>query len=309
MARTSRTVGLIRRRDAARAMPNGSKPPTRSESDDSPPACPNWRARDGDILSSQRRDVGATPNIQKRSSTDLGRYALIQGPRRSGTSFAVQRVCDRIFLPDAAVWRWSVRAKDVDSERLFTRPVEWDDFVSYLERRRRVGDASDAADRLENRMTIVIIEDDGAMRALLEDVLERAGHRVLALADGTRLAALVENEPFDAVILDKEMPGPNGLDLLTFLRHRSPDVPVIFITAFGGRNVADEAVRRGAYSYIEKPFRVGTILDAVEAVPRYRIGAAPVPRGWSRRTLHGRAPGSAPISDARGESTGDPPGA
>ena len=200
--------------------------------------------------------------------------------------------------------------KDVDSERGFTRPVEWDDFVSYLERRRPlVGGVSDAADRLENRMTVVIIEDDGAMRALLEDVLERAGHHVLALADGTRLAALVENEPFDAVIVDKEMPGPNGLDLLTFLRHRCPDVPVIFITAFGGRDVADEAARRGAYSYIEKPFRVGTILDAVEAVPRYRIGAAPVPRGWSRRTLHGRASGSAPISNAPGESTGDPPGA
>jgi two-component system response regulator HydG len=79
------------------------------------------------------------------------------------------------------------------------------------------------------------------------------------------------------------MPGPNGLDLLAYLRHRRPDVPVIFVTAFGGPDVAEEATRLGAWSYIEKPFRIGTILDAVDAVPQYRFGTEPSPRHWRPR--------------------------
>jgi DNA-binding NtrC family response regulator len=128
---------------------------------------------------------------------------------------------------------------------------------------------------MRSGMRVLVIEDDGAMRALLRDVLERAGHRVVERADGNGLPALVEQEPFDAVVLDKEMPGVNGLDLLAFLRQRLPEVPVIFITAFGGRLVAEEATRRGAFSYLEKPFRVDTVLDTLAAVQLYRIGAKP----------------------------------
>jgi CheY-like chemotaxis protein len=170
------------------------------------------------------------------------------------------------------------RAVDAGADRIFTKPLEWEDLLRYLERR-RVREAAGATAVTTNTetqaMTVLIIEDDSAMRSLLHDVLERVGHRVIALADGTELPALVEREAFDVVILDKEMPGPNGLDLLTFLRHRRPTVPVIFVTAFGGPDVAEEAVRRGAYSYIEKPFRVGTILDTLAAIPIYRLGVEP----------------------------------
>jgi DNA-binding NtrC family response regulator len=177
------------------------------------------------------------------------------------------------------------RAENFGADRIFNKPIEWDDLVGYLEGRQAV--VTNGADlptsEPEKRMTVVIVEDDAAMRALLEDVLERVGHRVIALPDGTGLAHVAEHEQFDAVILDKEMPGPNGLDLLAYLRHRRPDVPVIFVTAFGGPDVAEEATRRGAWSYIEKPFRIGTILDAVDAVPQYRFGTEPSPRDWRPR--------------------------
>jgi DNA-binding response OmpR family regulator len=68
------------------------------------------------------------------------------------------------------------------------------------------------------------------------------------------------------VILDKEMPGMNGLEVLSFFRRRSPSLPIIFITAFGGREDEDESRRRGAWRYIEKPFRVATVVDAVHSV-------------------------------------------
>ena len=122
-------------------------------------------------------------------------------------------------------------------------------------------------------MRVLIIEDDEAMRAVLRDVLHRAGHRVTERADGTDLTAVTEREDFDCVILDKEIPGPNGFDLLPLLRTRWPGVPVILVTSFGGAAVAEEAARRGAYSYLEKPFRMATILDTLDAVPMHHLGA------------------------------------
>ena len=121
-------------------------------------------------------------------------------------------------------------------------------------------------------MRVLIIEDDGAMRAVLRDVLHRAGHRVTERADGTDLPNVIEREAFDCVILDKEIPGPNGLELLPMLRTRWPAVPVILVTSFGGSAVAEEAARRGAYSYLEKPFRIATILDTLAAVPFHHLG-------------------------------------
>jgi DNA-binding NtrC family response regulator len=104
------------------------------------------------------------------------------------------------------------------------------------------------------------------MRALLRDVLEREGYRVIGRKDGVHLPALVESERFDVAIVDKELPGPSGLELVSFLQERLPAVPVILVTAFGGPDIENEATRRGAYSYVEKPFRVATILDALAAV-------------------------------------------
>lgn len=118
--------------------------------------------------------------------------------------------------------------------------------------------------------TVLIVEDDVDMRALLRDALEHAGYRVIGRRDGLHLPALVESEHFDVVIVDKELPGPNGFALLTFLREKRPAVPVILITAFGGPTARNEAARRGAYGYVEKPFGMRTILDMLAIATRRR---------------------------------------
>jgi DNA-binding response OmpR family regulator len=114
--------------------------------------------------------------------------------------------------------------------------------------------------------TVLVVEDDPEMRALLRAFLQREGYRVIEEARGDRARLLVESEPLDAVIVDNEIPGLNGLELLSSLRQRRPEVPVILITAFGGPAVAEEALRRGARYYVEKPFRVTNILKAVEGL-------------------------------------------
>ena len=122
-------------------------------------------------------------------------------------------------------------------------------------------------------MMVLVVEDDPAMRMLLQDVLERAGHRVISLPDAVGISTLADRETVDVAIIDRQMPGSDGLDLVTLLRERRPTLPVVLVTAFGGTRVAEEALRRGAYSYLEKPFHIAAILDIVAAVSQSRFGA------------------------------------
>lgn len=118
----------------------------------------------------------------------------------------------------------------------------------------------------DNPPSVLVIDDDPDMRQVLSDFLQRSGYRVVEAANGQEGIFAAESEPIDAVILDKEMPGMNGLDVLSFFRHRCPRLPIIFITAFGGRDDEDESRRRGAWLYLEKPFRVAMVVEAVQSV-------------------------------------------
>jgi DNA-binding NtrC family response regulator len=119
---------------------------------------------------------------------------------------------------------------------------------------------------MEFPASILVTDDDPDMRRLLRNFLVRDGYRVIEAANGNEAILLVESERIDVVILDREMPGMNGLDVLSLLHRRSPRTPVIFITAFGGPDVAEECRRRGACQYIEKPFRMTAIVETVRAV-------------------------------------------
>jgi DNA-binding NtrC family response regulator len=125
--------------------------------------------------------------------------------------------------------------------------------------------ASDSGGRVP---TVLVVDDDPAMRALLRDWLEREGYRVLEEPSGERLLVAARTPNFDVVILDKEMSEPGGFEVLPAFRKLSPQTPVILITAFGGTRIAEEALRLGAYRYLEKPFQLRAFLEAVGEAAR-----------------------------------------
>ena len=131
--------------------------------------------------------------------------------------------------------------------------------------------------QLEHRTagTVLVIDDDQGMRQVLKDFLERDGHRVVEAASGEAAVSAVELESIDVVILDKEMPGMNGMEVLSFLHRRFPSTPVILVTAFGGPHVAEESFRRGAVEYIEKPFRLSNVVDRVQKLMNALEAARP----------------------------------
>ncbi|HWC02992.1 MAG TPA: response regulator [Methylomirabilota bacterium] len=115
-------------------------------------------------------------------------------------------------------------------------------------------------------MHVLVVDDDDEMRALLRRMLESDGFLVTERDRGTHVLEAVREARVDLIILDKEMPGLGGLELLPLLRREFPEVPVVFVTAFGGRQVAASALRFGATSYLEKPFRLGQLRDIIDGL-------------------------------------------
>gem|GEM_PF-378582 len=101
---------------------------------------------------------------------------------------------------------------------------------------------------------ILIAEDDDGVRLFLRDTLAREHHVVLAVDGAHALKCIAECvEPFDVVLTDLRMPGASGMEVLAATRARFPGTPVIVLTAFGDVPNAVEAMRKGAFDYLQKP--------------------------------------------------------
>ncbi len=104
------------------------------------------------------------------------------------------------------------------------------------------------------RAKIVVADDEESVRWTLKKALERSGYAVLTVADGKAAVETAERVSADLVLMDIKMPTVDGLEALSLLRERRPDTIVIVMTAFGSLQAAVEAMKRGAYDYITKPF-------------------------------------------------------
>ena len=114
------------------------------------------------------------------------------------------------------------------------------------------------------RATILIIDDEEPVRALLRFALEAAGYEVTEAANGRQGLDLYRQRPTDLVITDMLMPELNGLDLLLDLTREFLHAKVIAISGAGGdQNVLDVAKLFGARQTFHKPFSVPQLLDAV----------------------------------------------
>ena len=122
--------------------------------------------------------------------------------------------------------------------------------------------SSPAADD-RRALSLLVVDDDPAWRDALKGWLEREGFRVVMLARADWVLSAVELHRPDVVVLDVNLPGASGLDVLGGLGRRWPTLPVIVMTAFGGPGVGDVARGLGAAVYLEKPFRMATLVTAI----------------------------------------------
>ena len=100
---------------------------------------------------------------------------------------------------------------------------------------------------------ILIVEDDEEMRSLLKDFLADEGYEADSARNGSEALLKLAKESFDLVITDIRMPGLTGFDILSAIKKLELGMPVIVITAFGGEEIFQRSMARGADGYLEKP--------------------------------------------------------
>ena len=126
--------------------------------------------------------------------------------------------------------------------------------------------------------SVLVVDDDHYARESMTDVLEQAGHEVACCSSGAEALNLLADRQFDCVVTDLKMPGMNGIELIQQLRRRQIDVQVVMVTAHASVSSAVEAMRYGAFDYIEKPFGAEQIEDLVARAVRHQRLVAKEPR-------------------------------
>lgn len=118
---------------------------------------------------------------------------------------------------------------------------------------------------------ILILDDEVDMLLLLDTIITgKTGYEVLTSNDPLELEEFMKPGGIGLVITDLKMPGRDGLEVMEAVHQADPAVPVVIITAYGSLESAQEAVRRGAYDYITKPFRKEQVLIVIERAMEWR---------------------------------------
>ncbi|MWK55628.1 response regulator [Pseudomonas otitidis] len=116
---------------------------------------------------------------------------------------------------------------------------------------------------LDPTVQVLLIDDDPHLRQALSQTLDLAGLKVASLGDAKGVADALDPDWPGVVVSDIRMPGIDGLELLRQLHARDPQLPVLLITGHGDVPLAVQAMRAGAYDFLEKPFASDDLLDSV----------------------------------------------
>jgi DNA-binding NtrC family response regulator len=112
---------------------------------------------------------------------------------------------------------------------------------------------------------LLVVDDEPNMLRLLKTILmDKTGYEVTTTNNPLEVSKLLQEAHHDLVITDLKMPLVDGIDLIGIVKNIDADIPIIVITAYGTIEVAEEAIQKGAYDFITKPFRKETILITIK---------------------------------------------
>ncbi len=117
---------------------------------------------------------------------------------------------------------------------------------------------------------ILVADDEPAIRESLATVLTKEGYSCKAVASGDEAIAVFDEDPFDIVITDIQMPGASGIEVMQHVREKVTDTIVLLITAHASLETAIEAVRKGASDYLAKPIRFESVVMRVNSLLKLR---------------------------------------
>ena len=120
--------------------------------------------------------------------------------------------------------------------------------------------------------TVLIVDDEKNYPPILSAVLEEEGFEALTAYSGEEALTVLKNSDVDLVLTDMKMPSMDGIELLGRIKEKNPELPVIMMTAHGTVEKAVEAMQKGAYNYILKPFdNEHLVIYVNKAIQIYRV--------------------------------------
>jgi DNA-binding NtrC family response regulator len=118
---------------------------------------------------------------------------------------------------------------------------------------------------------VLVVDDDAPLHPVYSRVVERAGGQAFLASNGKEVHALLGERDFAAVLLDKNLPDISGVEILKWIKQRQPRTEVIMVTGYASLESAVQALRLGAFDYVEKPFDINVLGDRLkEALARRR---------------------------------------
>ncbi|OOE93401.1 MULTISPECIES: response regulator transcription factor [unclassified Salinivibrio] len=117
-------------------------------------------------------------------------------------------------------------------------------------------------------MRVLLVEDDNSLSRFVEKGLREAGHQVEVIDNGKHALTLCMTESYDVAIVDRMLPGLDGLSLVKALRAAQVGIPILFLTTLGGVDDRVEGLEAGGDDYLTKPFAFSELLARITALSR-----------------------------------------
>lgn len=120
--------------------------------------------------------------------------------------------------------------------------------------------------------SVLVVDDEPSLRAIMSFIVQRTGAIPVQAPDAATARQLAAKHTFACALIDKNLPGENGLDFLKWLRSVQPGCNALIVTAYGNVDSAVEALRLGAFDYLLKPFEVDALAHRIKmALDQYRM--------------------------------------
>ena len=114
---------------------------------------------------------------------------------------------------------------------------------------------------------ILIVDDQQGIRALLNEIFQREGFETVQSGNGLQAVQLIQEQQFDLMLLDMNLPGLNGLEVLKEVRNNlQQQFPIMMMTAYGEQELIEEALTYNAVQYFTKPFNIFELLTQVKNI-------------------------------------------
>lgn len=118
------------------------------------------------------------------------------------------------------------------------------------------------------RLRILIVDDEEDLVATMAERMALRDVQAEAVTSGLDALQCMNEQEFDALVLDVKMPGIDGLQLMAEIRRKHPDLPIVMLTGHGSASDAERAIRQGAFDYLMKPVDIDILIEKLRAAAR-----------------------------------------